>query len=671
MCFCGTFRSLPLQDRLPRLDRSLSRRAPCPSEAGLSSGALSVTRDRLFFPSCLPPLAFCHIQLPFVSFARDKLSNVPVRLLCLFCILLVTPANSLTQQPRHFLILSDRLSWSDFLTLTDPIPRLLKIGSLALMSGSCLELTGGPAVWASIGAGRRLSHKDIPQPPLPTILSSHRISFSVHGTNAPLRAMGLVPTRHPGFIGSPLVKFIWTPKERLSQTVSHVLMSLKENDWLWIIVANSPSLEWTERQLTPFVLYRPRQPGGLVTSQTTRRTGLISSIDVVPTLLSALFLPVPSFMTGSPLNFVAHPDPVSYLTQMDKESQRVLRTLPYLTAPLVALIAGAFLFTLLSFRYPVSALARWFILSGMCLPLALFTSFFKPPLAPPFDLARCFISAFILGFAFSLWKRDSLAVARLIGATTALAALFLLPAYSRSPLGYFVTTGWRFYGISNSGVGLILAGSLLFLSSRPLPRHALLGAATVVSFLTGVGFWGANYGGALTLSLSLFLFAFHQPRHLVTPLSSFLSLLFSILLLQTIFIAERLLTPLPSGHIRHFLDWLSAGDRANLLPFLLTKARLWLLFSHSLPLATLVIIVFLILTASFPLLINAFRLHHYKPLFTFLFIGSWIGFFTNDSGVEILGMTLIYVGGYTLLLILNGLCQAPKGSSFTVWTGGR
>jgi arylsulfatase A-like enzyme len=52
------------------------------------------------------------------------------------------------------------------------------------------------------------------------------------------------------------------------------------------------------RRLTPILVFGKNVPSGLLTSTTTRRIGLVSSVDFAPTLLAQLSIPIPAEVTG-------------------------------------------------------------------------------------------------------------------------------------------------------------------------------------------------------------------------------------------------------------------------------------------------------------------------------------------------------------------------------------
>jgi hypothetical protein len=69
--------------------------------------------------------------------------------------------------------------------------------------------------------------------------------------------------------------------------------------------------------------------------------------------------------------------------------------------------------------------------------------------------------------------RDPMQAWRLAGwvcGASALMALLGVPLYWATPLGHYPTTGWRYFGITNSGIGIVLAGTIFAWRLLPLPR---------------------------------------------------------------------------------------------------------------------------------------------------------------------------------------------------------
>jgi hypothetical protein len=78
---------------------------------------------------------------------------------------------------------------------------------------------------------------------------------------------------------------------------------------------------------------------------------------------------------------------------------------------------------------------------------------------------------------------------------------------------------------------------------------------------------------------------------------------------------------------------------------------LWAL-TTALPLNFVLLTVFAVFTVGVPLLARRFAVFkELLPAFLATFVGAWAGFCLNDSGVEVIGMALVYVGGVFLLAL--------------------
>lgn len=262
---------------------------------------------------------------------------------------------------------------------------------------------------------------------------------------------------------------------------------------LVLLAPSLPNLTYAEGQrLAPVLFYDPVSPGpGLIASETTRQPGLITNIDIAPTVLHILGMDSPVFLFGTPLTVMPVARHLEKLAVLSDHILRIFEQRPavikgYLTAQIV-LLSGALggfyfgfkqvkvlqpgLYALLFFpaaaliapifpRYPAASLyANVFLLVSLTILLTfLAIRFFSDPLA-----LFSFMGLLIFGL---------LTVDLLRGA----------PWISRSFLGYDPVGGARFYGIGNEYMGIMVGafilgfGSLiaLLLSKVKTPKISLL-----------------------------------------------------------------------------------------------------------------------------------------------------------------------------------------------------
>ena len=223
--------------------------------------------------------------------------------------------------------------------------------------------------------------------------------------------------------------------------------------------------EWAS--LAPVLIWNWGWHGKAVTANTTRTRGLIANIDIAPTLLTHLGVPIPATMLGHP----AHPAG-SGSVESALRYARGLRAIHEAMKP--GLIAwGAFAF--LGFLAGVAALLTrstgmlrqmgrfWLTWAAAFIPAMLLAGVTFCGTATELVARVAVISLVLAAVAWSARRRIS-PVLSLYGliVLTVLADLFTgSHLLQRSLLGDYAFTGARFYGIGNEFEGLILGTSIL------------------------------------------------------------------------------------------------------------------------------------------------------------------------------------------------------------------
>jgi hypothetical protein len=252
--------------------------------------------------------------------------------------------------------------------------------------------------------------------------------------------------------------------------------------------------------------------GRTLTSQTTNQRGLIASIDIAPTILAHLSLPIPSDMRGKPIRLDGHFDGASMLalkTRLEVIGSRRL--------PAIAWLVGAWALLLAAMRLPahrsrptrsawamrVGALAMLWTPVAVLLPAAL-----EP--TRTVELAVIVATCFALGTLTDRlmpWPRAPIvpAVAAVFALTVdALAGTQLL---MRSLLGPDPILGARFYGIGNelkSGLAVLVftaVAAALFPATRSRRSALTMACAGIVlAIVEGSARIGAGVGGVILVS---------------------------------------------------------------------------------------------------------------------------------------------------------------------------
>jgi hypothetical protein len=249
-------------------------------------------------------------------------------------------------------------------------------------------------------------------------------------------------------------------------------------------------------------------------SQTTNQNGLVASIDIAPTILRHLGLPIPVDMRGRPIRTDSplHTASLRALkARLGVISSRRLPAVAWLVAAWALLVAAS--------RLPIgssgarNARAAWAIRTGALAILWLPAAELLPAALEP---SRTTELALLAGLCFALaaltdrllrWPRAPLApavVAVLALSVDALAGTQLL---MRSLLGPNPILGARFYGIGNelkSGLAvLVLTAVAAALYPATRSRHsaaAMAGAGIVLAIVEGSARIGAGVGGVILVS---------------------------------------------------------------------------------------------------------------------------------------------------------------------------
>lgn len=268
---------------------------------------------------------------------------------------------------------------------------------------------------------------------------------------------------------------------------------------------------------------------GLLTSPTTRRTGLAANTDIAPTVLHWFGVEEPGWV-GRTLSVVPTADVWSRLdalydqiTRIHKQRLPVIQPYFFVQLAAVLLSTAVLVFHNKLSRYlgAIARGARWLHLALVAFPLALLLL----PLLPPADsllLVWGQIAGIALGLALAAHvaggRNDPIFAFTLLCTATA-AALCLDTAagatlIQRSHLGYDPIGGSRYYGIGNEYMGVLIgtaaiaAGGWLDKARRQGEAHVRRGplwlvgicfAAIVFIFASPVH--GVNFGGTIAATV--------------------------------------------------------------------------------------------------------------------------------------------------------------------------
>jgi len=333
---------------------------------------------------------------------------------------------------------------------------------------------------------------------------------------------GGLPTERAGGIGTrpELLLVRWLDPtmrggiEGVATTIEGTVTASTAGRVLVIVAstASSPEMRSSKDQLHPLIvaegppadLFAGNGQQGSLTSDSTHRDGIVTDLDVMPTIVAFLGVDPAAEFAGSPIDIIPGPPPFKlherYLAQ-----RRMY--VPIGTAGAIYLaIAGLGAIVVLSLgsRVPrgVRRIFGWGCLSVAALATSLLAAGHLP------DLSYATVVPFValvtvfgtLAFA-PLEHRDVLLIPAGIGivvlAYFAVEAILAWSAALTPFVGGSELDGGRFYGLPNAFIGLLIGASLWIAQRlRTLAGFALLAA---VALFAGLPYLGANLGGGVSL----------------------------------------------------------------------------------------------------------------------------------------------------------------------------
>lgn len=441
--------------------------------------------------------------------------------------------------------------------------------------------------------------------------------------------------------------------------------------------------------LTPIIYYRQKMPGNeLLLSASTKRKGLLTNLDLAPTILTHWQIDYAPFFSGHPFFTTPHAGPLTFLNEQlalfqVNHSQRPLLIKGYVLLLIILVLAILLLLLLSKTGQKLYRALITLLLALTSVPLL----FLLLPLLPT-DRLEIRTIALLAGvtLAVKLFRRQDTVLPRLtllyllttLGIVTDL--LLGAPLMKSSILGYDPISGARFYGLGNEYLGVLLGssvlGSTLLLEMVKEKRGAGLSKQLVP--LTGIGAffliflvaapqWGTNVGGTITFLTSyLLLYAlFYRQKislRLITACGA-ITLLFLIGLF-----AWDLQRPLEAqSHIGQTARLIGAEGPASLLPIFARKINMNIkLIRYSMwsrVFLTFLAALALVFNKPPGLLKKLFGEYGYLQagLYTGL-AGSLIVLFVNDSGIVAAGTSMLFITP-ALLYLVSVLQQQPGNNS--------
>ncbi|MFH5187036.1 hypothetical protein ACHHV8_33115 [Paenibacillus sp. TAB 01] len=248
--------------------------------------------------------------------------------------------------------------------------------------------------------------------------------------------------------------------------------------WLFSPQVNADAAK-QKALLVPLMIYSAGGQEGLLSSATTRRSGIVSFVDVAPTLLQAFRLEVPETMLGLPIQLEPKTGAWSALLEQVQQIKQVYAIRPSLlyglavyeiTVMLSALGIGLFAVKRLGRR--AREIGKALLFSLLLAPAGLLCMGGAPQGSPWLVAMVCLGGVFLLSALCARYassRTRTIVCLAFIGIGVGI--LLLTDGYQgaeamqHSVLGYDVMIGARYYGMGNECMGVLLGAVLLGLTA--------------------------------------------------------------------------------------------------------------------------------------------------------------------------------------------------------------
>lgn len=296
--------------------------------------------------------------------------------------------------------------------------------------------------------------------------------------------------------------------------IKNISESIDSSNSLLIITSpNSGDSRIDNNKLSPIILWGKNIRNNNLTSKTTNRQGVISNLDIGPTIMNFLGTDAVN-MSGNPINTVKGD---LNLEEIIKESKRInivskIRYNMLYTYGIISMILLALPIVLIvgkiKFTKKITEIIKFLLVSLFFIPSVFISvSVMKADILQSYILI--FSSLILLAIVVAWFTRHSNRQILYISLFTTL--LILLDLLSKgvisrySVLSYDPIIGARYYGIGNEMVGLLL-GSITILSIELMKIRNKIILPFIIfgafSILVGHNSFGANFGGSMALIIA-------------------------------------------------------------------------------------------------------------------------------------------------------------------------
>ncbi len=419
--------------------------------------------------------------------------------------------------------------------------------------------------------------------------------------------------------------------------------------------------------LTPILISKPGDKGNLLTSNTTRRKGVITNFDFAPTILSFFGVENLSDFIGEDVSFIENENPVESLQKIESQSlylRKFRKVFHWIFIGLIILVTIAIFLPIFIKKLKISS---FFIrhesffnklaLTLLTIPITMITLPLIGYKNIVIDVIYVFLGAFTLAYIVSKISRSKFKSVAFLSLTTSF--LILLDSFVLkelmiiSPLGSDAIAGGRFYGIGNDYMGILIGASILGLfsifSEHKLSKSKSLIIMVLAMFIVILGLspiFGANMGGTLAATGTLLIAGLIILNKKISFKKLVLLGLAIVIFILAVAIVDYLFNPNPT-HAGKAILAIKTGNFSKLIEIISIKLRqvFWNLFNASWNMVLFMHIILLGLIYKFKKqeanLVKEENIYMFNAFKTIVFASILI-FLFNDTGTIAAAISLSY-----------------------------
>lgn len=442
----------------------------------------------------------------------------------------------------------------------------------------------------------------------------------------------------------------------IDEFIGNLISKTSMDKAIYIITSpNSGENLIDDGKLSPLIIWDGNICKGVLTSQTTRRKGIVANIDFAPTVARFLDIPSEGFI-GHNVVFIDEENNIDFIDNLRIRTNLVSR-LRYPILSTYNLMSLIFIFLSLFLIFFNDKIKKKYLYNAKTLLISIMS---VPPallIISMFNIYTDFCYVFVFIFILiimtlvvsRLFDKHSLLVISAISYLIILLDIIIEGRLVKfSVIGYDPSIGARYFGVGNELVGVFLASSMIFFGvfvDKFGKKYIGMFFIILAFLLTIHPNYGANFGGAISIGSGL-LCILIMILDIKINLKKLLVIIgFSLTFIIIIAFFDTYINPNPSHFGQMILNIKDKGisyffdiiNRKILLNIKMVGISIWGRTLHF----TILVLYLLIIKIQYSFS-NFSKQKYCFYGFIALIFASTIGFIVNDSGVVLAAIANIY-----------------------------